>query len=247
MKYTTEDGDTIELNASEIEVEEGDDLRQIPGVKSEINSASAATRRSVEQNLKSKLKDDDDYFAEAARQRGIELRDDGRPKGTAAKQDLKELKQELAKAKAKAEKADSYKEELTSLRETKLENQLLQHADGVKDDLKDLFLQSAKSNFVYDEASGEYVPAGDGDYPDHTRTTKDVVQSILEKRPSLAKNRSAQNGPGDTPGSGGSGEGRTYTMQEAKDIATKARKGDKQAQKQLADVKKAAQEDRITE
>lgn len=246
MKYTTEDGDTIELNVSEIEVEDGDDVRNIPGVKSEINSASAATRRSVEQNLKSKLKDDDDYFAEAARQRGIELRDDGMPKGTAAQDDLKELKQELAKTKTKAQKAETYKEELTNLRETKLENKLLQHADGVKDDLKDLFLQSAKNNFVYDEASGDYVPASENGQADHTRTAKDVVQSILEERPSLAKNRSANGSPSDEPGSS-NGSGQTYTLEEVQETADKARQGDAQAKKRLADMKKAAQEDRIVE
>ena len=246
MQYTTDDGETITIDPQDLTVEDGDDVTDVPGVQDELNRVAGKTRKQAQQSLKSDLLTDDSFFEEAAQRRGIELRDDGRPKGATAKEDLKELKQELARARQKADRAEELEQEVSSLRETKLDNQLVQHADAVKDDLKDLFLESAKQNFTFDETTGDYVPVGEDGEPDYARSTEDVVQEILEDRPSLAKDRSAQGSPQDQPGST-SASGRVYTAEEAKEIATKARQGDAEAQEKLADVKEAMQDARISE
>lgn len=213
MPTITHDGDEIEVDTDQIQLGEDEDPTDLPGVQSKIDSLVGKTRQKTRQKTREQLKDDDDYFRQAAQRRGIELRDDGQPKG-ASTGETKELKKELAEAKQKAQRADELEQEIEQVRDTRLENDLLQSTSGVKDDLEDIFLQVAKDRFTYDEADDDFYPVDDDGNIEYGKTTSDVVEDILEDRPSLARETEVSNGPDTEPGGTGTAGKKTWTEQE---------------------------------
>jgi len=156
VRTETDDGDEVELEVSpdEIELGEDDDPTDLPGVQDEINRVAGKTRKNAKQTAKKTLKSDEEAFREVAQAHGYEFREDGRIKGSAAKDKVKELKKRNAELEEKASKAEDLEEQMQQARDTRLENQLLQHADDVKEDMKDLYLSDAKSRFTYDARRG---------------------------------------------------------------------------------------------
>jgi hypothetical protein len=194
----TDDG-PIEVDYDAIELKDNERPNDLPGVQDELNRIDSKVRAEVKSSLPNQLKTDDEFFEEAARVRGYEFREDGQLKNSTRDDELKKLRKEKAKLEQRAQKADELEKQIEAARETRLENQLLQHADGVEDDLKDLFLSDAKSRFLYDEEDDSFVPVkGDGT-PDYAASTEDVINALRESRPSLFKRRAANDGPTDRP------------------------------------------------
>ena len=189
----------LEVSADEIELTEDDDPTNLPGVQAELNRVAGKTRKNAKQTAKKTLKSDEEAFREVARAHGYEFRDDGRIKGSAAKDKVKELKKENAQLKQKAQKAEQLEEQMAKARDTRLENKLLQHAGGVKDDMQDLYLQDAKSRFTYDEDDDDFYPVDEDGNPLYASSTEDVIDNLREERPSMFKDRSANDGPTDEP------------------------------------------------
>jgi len=147
-----------------------------------------------------------------AQRRGVDLREDGSPKG-ASKGEVKELKKELAQAKEKAQKAEEYEKQIEATRDTRLENEILQHADGVKPDLKDVFLGAAKERFEYDEDDDDFVPTGDDGTPRYGMGGGDVVEEMREERPSMFEDTEVSGGSSAEPGGSSPGK-RTWSEEE---------------------------------
>ena len=202
----------------------------------------------AKRDTETKLLNSDEFFQKAASKRGIELRDDGRPKGSTTDEELKELRRKAAERDQLAQEAESLQEQIARGREQQLENQILKAADGVKDGLKDAFVDQLKSRFTFDESEGEWVLKDEAQ-----RYTVEGGQSRLATPADLTselddvwfKDRSAS-GTGTAP-SGSPGGKRTYTRSEAEEIAQRAASGDESAIEQLDDLEQAMQEDRITE
>jgi len=210
----TDDGDEVELEVGtgDIEFREEEDPTDLDGVQSEIDRIAGKTRKKARQTARENLKEDDDFWEEMAQRRGVELREDGSPKG-ASKGEVKELKKELVQAKQKAQKADEYESEIEDIRDTRLENYLLQHADGVKSDLKDVFLNTAKSRFQYDEDDDDFVPVSDDGTPRYGQGVGDVVEEMRQERPSMFQDTEVDGGSDVEPG-GSTGGKRTWTEEE---------------------------------
>jgi len=214
VRTETDDGDEVELEVGtgDIEFREEEDPTDLDGVQSEIDRIAGKTRKKARQTARENLKTDDDFWEEMAQRRGVELREDGSPKG-ASKGEVKELKKELAQAKEKAQKAEEYESEIEDIRDTRLENDLLQHADGVKSDLKDVFLNTAKSRFQYDEDDDDFVPVGDDGTPRYGQGVGDVVEEMRQERPSMFQDTEVDGGSDVEPG-GSTGGKRTWTEEE---------------------------------
>jgi hypothetical protein len=198
----TDDGE-IEVPVDAIQLKEDEAPTDLPGVQDEINRVAGKTRQNARSSVKKTLKSDEEAFREIAKAHGYDFREDGRIKGSAAQDEVKELKKRNAKLEQKAQKADELEEQITKARETRLENQLLQYADGVKQDMKDLFLDVAKDNFVYDEDDDTFLPVDTDGNPEYVRSTEDVITELRESRPSMFKDRSASSGPKDKPSATG--------------------------------------------
>jgi len=201
ITVTSDDGteNTIDVPASAIELTEDESPTDLPGVQKELNRIAGKTRKQAKSQAQKDLLEDDSFWQKQAKRRGVDLReDDLMPKG-ASKGEVKELKKELAKAKAKASKVDDLQEQMQKARDTRLENELLKHADGVKDDMKDLFLQDAKRHFAYDDSDDQFVPTTEEGDLDYAKSTEDVLAEIRENRPSMFKATNA-NGTGTNAG-----------------------------------------------
>ena len=201
VRTETEDGEEVELDVGTdaLDLKDDEDPTDLPGVQEEINRVAGKTRKQAKKTAEKQLKDDDEHWRQMAQRRGVDLREeDLMPKG-ASKGEVKELKKELAQAKQKAERADELEKQIEKTRDTRLENEILQHAGGVEEDMKDLFLSDAKNRFTYDEDDDAFYPATEGGEPDYTRSTEDVISEIQEERPTMFKDRSAQDGPSDEP------------------------------------------------
>ena len=201
VTVTSEDGATneIQVPADAVELKEKESPTDLPGVQDEINRITGKVRRQTRRSTKESLLEDDEYWQQAAQQRGVDLREDDLMPTGASRGEVKELKKSLAKAKAKASRVDELEQQVQRTRDTRLENELLQHADGVKSDMKDLFLHDAKSQFVYDEADDEFVPTDEEGNPAYGRGAEDVISEIRERRPSMFKPTGA-NGSGTDAG-----------------------------------------------
>ena len=211
----TDDGEQIELEVETdaIEFGEDEDVTDLDGVQSEIDRVAGKTRQRAKETARKELRGDDEFWKEEAQRRGIELReDDLQPKG-ASSGEVKELKKELAQAKDRAQRADELEEEVASIRDTRLENEILQATQGVKPDLEDVFLDAAKSKFEYDETDDEFVPTGDDGNPRYGASVEDVVEEMREERPSMFEDTTVDGGSDVEPGGSSAGK-KTWTEEE---------------------------------
>lgn len=215
MLIHTEDGETLEVDPDQVEMQDEDPYLTQDEVDSVVSKRVSRAERTTRKELKS-----DEEFLQSAMQEtfGVELKEDGTPKGSTNKDELKRLRQEKSKLEEKAQKAEELEQQIQQARETDLENNLLRHAGDVKDDLSDAFMRLAKDRFQYDDEEGRHVATGeDGEVvfnggepagPEH------VVQQMRENRPSFFKDKSAQSGPSDEPTASTTGGKKTWTQEE---------------------------------
>jgi hypothetical protein len=208
----TDDGE-LEVDADAIQLTDDEDPTDLPGVQDEINRVAGKTRQNARSSVKKTLKSDEEAFREVAKAHGYDFREDGRIKGSAAQDEVKQLKKRNAQLEQKAQKAEELEAQMQQARETRLENELLKHADGVKEDMKDLFLSDAKGRFVYDEDDDDFYPVDEDGNPQYASDAEDVISELQEQRPSMFKDRSANDGPADEPSSSGSGK-KVWTAEE---------------------------------
>ena len=170
----------------------------------EVDSVVSKRLSRQERQLKEDLKDSDEFFQEAAQARGIELRDDGRPKGSIADDELKELKQKASKVESLQEQVSEYESQIQETRETKLENKLLQATDGfASEQAKQTFLREAKARMTYDDEYGWAAVDEDGEGLKYQAGDavgpEGVIDQLRETHDFLFADRSANPGPDDDP------------------------------------------------
>lgn len=215
MLIHQEDGDPIEVDADQVELEDDDPYLS----QDEVDSVVSKRLSRQERQLKEDLKESDEFFQQAAEARGIELRDDGRPKGSVADDELKELKQKASKAESLQEKVSEYEEQIEQTRETELENQLLQAADGfASDQAKKTFLREAKAKMQYDDEFGWAAVDEEGDglryQAGEPVGPSGVIEDLKETHDFLFADKSAQSGPSDEPTSSTTSGKKTWTEKE---------------------------------
>jgi hypothetical protein len=188
-----------------------------------IQSRLSRERRS----LRSTLKEDEDFFKEAAKERGYDFRDDGRLKGSTTSDAEKKLRQTQAELEAKNEKLETLTSKLSTFESATVENDILRHASGVKDSLKDAFVREVKSKLSFDEEEGRPVQMEDGeikyvieDGKSVPASTKHVISQLQESQPDWFASRGAISGPASQPTREGSG-GKVYSEDEYKRLASK--------------------------
>lgn len=185
-----------------------------------VESIVKSRLKRKERSLKSELQESDEFFQKAAAHRGIELREDGSPKGYVKDDEVKELRKTRAQYETLKSEHERLQNQIEQARDTELTNRLLRHAQGVKDDLQDAFLQLAKSRFTWDEDEGRHVLVGDdGDVRYVTEGgkakpagAKVLIDEMQESHPSFFKSHKMQGGPDTQPG-GSSGK-KNWTQDE---------------------------------
>jgi len=153
--------------------------------------------------LREDLREDEEFLQEAMQQTfGVELRDDGRPKGAPTDDEVQEMRQRISELESAAEERDQLRERIDSVRETELENELLSSADGVKEDMQDVFMSYAKSQFTYDDEYGWVATDGDDNVQfegGEPVRPGDFTEQVREDRPSMFRDPSMSSGPSSSP------------------------------------------------
>jgi len=199
------------------EAEERDDLL----TQDEVDDVVQTRLNRQERNLRDELRSDEEFLQEAVQETfGVELREDGRPKGAPTDDEVQEMRQRMSELESEAEEAERLRERIDSVRETELENELLSSADGVKDDMQDVFMSYAKSRFTYDDEYGWVATDEEGNVEfegGEPVRPGDFVEEIRESRPSMFRDSSMGDGPSSSPSDGG-GSPDTVTRSDYEDM-----------------------------
>ena len=212
--HREDEDEPIEVDPDQVEMQDEDPYL----TQDEVDSVVSKRVSRAERTTRSELKQDEEFLQSAMQETfGVELKDDGTPKGSTNKDELKQLRQEKSRLEEKAQRAEELESKIQQARDTDLENKLLQSAQGVKDDLQDAFMRLAKDRFQYDEDEGRHVATdengevifngGDPAGPEH------VVDQMRENRPSFFQSKGANSGPDVSPSSSNGGK-KTWTEEE---------------------------------
>lgn len=257
VKLEDEDGTTneVEVPADNIDTKEDEDVvikQQEELNKSFSSRATRAERKALEKvGLDpDRFKGEDGYdvdedtaFQTLAEKRGIELREDGKPKGSVKDEKLQELKQKASKAESLEEKVNQYEQEIQQTREERLENTLLENAPPTAgENAKETFLTMAKREMVWDDEYGWVATDEDGEIAYDAGDPvgpKNVIGQLEDTHDFLFESTEVDGGPNVSPGSNAGGK-KTWTEEEHAN-ANPAKMDDETYQDWLT----AADEDRI--
>jgi hypothetical protein len=204
LAYESEEG-AVTFSPEQVQLAE--DEKSVGGLlKQEQVDNIVQKRVSRERDtLRKKLKEDDEFFQEAANERGIEFREDGKPKGSIKDEKLNELKQKAKERDDFKEKLQTYEQELEDIRQTKLENNVLQHTDNVKEDLRPAFKKVVMDEMTYSERDNQWVRTDEnGDIVTDTYGdpvgVEGVIEDVKDNYPSFFKSTEMKGGTSDTMG-----------------------------------------------
>ena len=224
-KVTIEkDGETQEIDVSldNITFEEGETPSGFVA-QGAVDDILKQRLQRKERSLKSDLKSDDSFFQEAARERGIELREDMKPKGYVKDEEIQQLRKTKAEYESLKQTHQSTQQQLSQMRDVALENTILQTAGSeVRDDLKDVFVSTIKSHFEWDEQEGTHVlknSNGEVRYDTSSGAAKlagpDVlIEELRAEKPGFFKPTKMNGSPGTKPSSGSSSAAKRMTRAE---------------------------------
>ncbi len=212
--HREDEDEPIEVDAGQVEMQDEDPYL----TQDEVDSVVSKRVSRAERTTRKELKSDEDFLQSAMQDTfGVELKEDGTPKGSTNKDEVKQLRQEKSKLEEKAQRAEELEQKIQQARETDLENKILQSAQGVKDDLQDAFMRLAKDRFQYDEDEGRHVATdSDGDVifnGGEPAGAEHVVDQMRENRPSFFQSKGANSGPDVSPSGSGGGK-RQWTEEE---------------------------------
>jgi len=212
--HREDEDEPVQVNPDHVEIEDEDPYLSQDEVDNIVSKRVSRAQRTTRQELK----EDEEFLQESMKETyGVELNDDGTPKGSTNKEELKELRKRNSELEEKAQRAEELERKIQQSRETDLENKILMAADGVKEDLQDAFLRLAKDRFEYDEEEGRHVTTdenGDVIFDGGEPAGADyVVSKMRENRPSFFESKSANSGPDVSPSSSSTGK-KTWTEEE---------------------------------
>lgn len=213
--------------------EERDDLL----TQDEVDGIVQKRLNRQENRIKSDLLGDDDFWEEMARERGVELRDDGKPKGSATDEEIQELRRKASKADSLQSENEELRERMQSTRESGLEQDLREKAPPTENETaQQTFLREAKSRMTYDDEYGWVKTDEDEEIAYQAGEpvgVEGVVSEIEESHSFLFESTSVENGPNTEPSSSTG----TMTVEQFEQEVEKARqKGDEERMRELEEM-----------
>jgi len=200
MKITLEGSDEpISVSADQVTLEDNDPFL----AQDELDGIIQSRLQRQKRTLQSELKDDDAFFHEAAQARGIELREDGQPKGALRDEELKELRKKASLVDSLQDENETLRSEQADTRRARLHTEALKHADGLQSGAQDDYLAAIERQMTFDDEYGWVATDGDEvRYEAGQPVTVDhLAQELREKKPYFFKSTTMQGGPTDRPGS----------------------------------------------
>ena len=234
MRVTIEGEDEpIEVSPDQVEVEDDDPFL----TQEEVDGVVEKRLNRQESRLKSQLRQDDSFWEEMAQERGVELRDDGMPKGSATDEEIQELRRKASKAESLESELEEYEQTIQQTREETLEQTLLDKAPpAANETARDTFVREAKSRMTYDDEYGWVKTDKDGNvaYSGGEPVTVDGVVSEIEDSHSFLFESTTPDGGSSVTPSGGSG---TLTKEQfEQEVEKAAQAGDEERMQELEEM-----------
>jgi len=145
---------------------------------------------------------------------GVELRDDGRPSGAPTDEELQELRRRASQAEELEDRVREYESQIEETRRTRLENNVLTEAQGVRDGAEEDLLSAIERRMTYDDEYGWVATDGDGNVQfqgGEPVGVGGVVDELQDNKPFYCRDSSMDNGPSSEPSGDGSGSGKTWS------------------------------------
>jgi len=231
----------IEVPADAIEVQEDEDL--VIKTQDELDDTIQSRLSRQERKLKEDLKGDDEFWREMAQERGVELREDGQPKGSLKDEEVQELKRKASKVDSLQEQVDQYESTINETREERLKQELLDTAPpAANETARETFIREAKSRMTYDDEYGWVEVDEDGDIAYEAgdpRGPKEVIAELEDSHSFLFESTEVSNGSDVTPS--GSGQGRLTEEQFEREVEKAAQEGDIERMEELEQMEAEGQ------
>jgi hypothetical protein len=246
MPEVTINGETHDVNASAITYADGETPDGFVH-QDDVDGIVQKRLSRQERSLKSELKEDDEFWHEAAQARGIELREDGKPKGSLKDEEVDELRRKASKVESLSSELESLRSEQSETRRTQLHNQVLTSIDGVQEGAKEDLLSAVERQMTYDDDYGWVKTDADGkiEYSGGEPVgVEGVASTIREEKPYFFKSTQMSSGPDSDPSGGGSGGGSLSLAQYERQRDRAIQQGDDAKLEELEDM---VADGRITE
>jgi hypothetical protein len=189
----------ISVSADQVQLEDNDPYL----AQDELDGIIQSRLSRQERTLRKELKEDDAFFHDAAEARGIELREDGRPKGSIRDEELQELRRKASLADSLQEENETLLSEQQETRRARLHTEALKTADGLHSGAQDDYLAAIEREMTYDDEFGWVAAEGDEIRYEAGQplTVDQVANEIRERKPYFFKSTEMTGGPSDDPGS----------------------------------------------
>jgi hypothetical protein len=238
--HRDDEDEPVEVDAESVELQDDDPYLTQDEVDSVVQKRVSRARRTARKELKA----DENFFQEAAQERGYDFNDEGELKGSTNDEELKQLRKEKAQLEERASRADELESQVEHYRKTGLENQVLKHASGVHEGAEDDVLRIAQDRMTWDEEEERHVLTGeDGEVVFNANGEPAGAETLLdeleESKPYLFEQSKFSDGPEDEPGGSPSGK---KTWSESEHASADPASMDEET---FQDWKTAADEDRI--
>lgn len=227
VRIEGDDGNVNEVEVPHENIEVKDDEDLVYKTQEDFDDTLSSRLNRKERNLRSELKESDEFWEEMAAERGVELREDGKPKGSLRDEEIQELKQKASKVEALQEQVEEYESTIQETREKGLKQDLSEKAPPpANETAQETFFREAKARMEYDEEYGWVKTDEDGDiaYEAGEPVGPDqVIEELKDSHGFLFEDTSMNGGPEDdpTPSSGS-----TLTRSQFQEEVKKARQED---------------------
>ena len=215
----------IEVPADSVEVQDDEDV--VLKTQDELDNIIQSRFNRERNKTRKELKQDEEFFREAASERGIDLREDGKPKGSIKDEELRELKEKASRVDTLEEKVSEYEQSIQQAREERLERQLLDSAPPTANETAEkTFVREAKSQMTYDEEYGWVATDEDGEIiydAGEPVGPNDVISDLEESHNFLFESTEVQGGADVSPGNTSGGK---MTESQYEEEVVKARQND---------------------
>ena len=223
----------VEVSPDQVQVEDDDPFL----TQEEVDGVVEKRLNRQESRLKSQLLEDDSFWEEMAQERGVELREDGMPKGSATDEEIQELRRKASKAESLEAELEEYEQTIQQTREQTLEQTLLDKAPpAANETARETFVREAKSRMTYDDEYGWVKTDEDGNvaYSGGEPVTVDgVVSEIEDSHSFLFESTSPSGGSGVSP----SGESGALTEEQfEQEVEAALQAGDEERMQELEEM-----------
>lgn len=229
----------VEVSPDQVEVEDNDPFL----TQDEVDGVVQSRLNRQENNLRDNLLNDDAFWQEMAQARGVELRDDGMPKGSATDEEIQELRRKASQYDSIQEENESLKQQIQETRRERLRQDLRENAPPTANETaQDTFLNEATSRMEYDDEYGWVEVDENGDIvyeAGEPRGPQDVVSELEDSHSFLFESTEVDGGSDVSPSGGTGGK---LTQSEFKQEVEKARRsGDMKRMQELEEMEAAGE------